>query len=280
MAIKPKSYFYPVLTPLSSDYASDVIFNIEIEPRIIDTVARNQIAVAYEVFLNSAALRDFIIDRRAALALDFYCGDTMYRELFKVSSLKGEIELPVASIKGKLEIQPFIVVTDNTMPFFLENISSEYRSNSFELEIGSPLAIAPSVTIPIDFALNSIKEMVKIRLEEDRDKNSYAIDLTSEQIVVYMGTNAHGAWTAMSSEASLKPTLFFSVYKDCVTAVLEALARNTSEVEFGWMEHFKEELEKRNLKLPSKDATFSEINELSLKILGPRGFERMIVNAA
>jgi hypothetical protein len=45
------------------------------------------------------------------------------------------------------------------------------------------------------------------------------------------------------------------------------------------MEHFKDELEKRNLKLPSKDATFTEINELSLKILGPRGYEKVVANA-
>jgi hypothetical protein len=279
MPIKPRSYFYPVLSPISSDYESDVIFNIEMEPRIVDGAARNQIAIVYEVFLNSAPLRDFIIDKRAALALDFYCGDTMYRELFKVSELKGEIQLPIATIKGKLEIQPFIIVIDDSYSFTLEKISPEYNSHSFDLEMGAPLAIAPSVTIPVDFALSSIKEMVKIRLEAERDKNSYAIGLTADQIVVFMGSNAHAAWTAMSSDASQKPTLFFSVYKDCIAAVLEALVRNTSEVEFSWMEHFKDELEKRNLKLPSKDATFTEINELSLKILGPRGYEKVVANA-
>ena len=278
MPIRPKSYFYPVLSPLSSDYSSDVIFNVEIEPRIVDSVARNQVAIAYEVFLNKDDLRDFIIDQRAALTFDVYCGDTMYRELFKKGELKGEIQLPVAAIKGKLEIQPLIVVTDNSSPFTLEDINKEYKSNTFELEVGAPLAIAPAINVLIDFALSSLKEMVKIRLESDRDKNSYAIDLTTDQIVVYMGKNAHDAWTSMSNDLSQKPILFFSVYKDCISAVLEALVRNTSENEFVWTEHFKEELEKRNLKLPSEDASFSEINELALKILGPQGFERKVAN--
>jgi hypothetical protein len=279
MAIKPKSYFYPVLSPLSSDYASDVVFSIEIQPKIVDGPSRNQLAIGYEVTLNSAPLVDFIIDKRAVLALDFYCGDTMYRELFRVAELKGEIQLPAAAIKGKLEIQAFIVVVDSDMPFTLEKISSEYKSNSFELEIGVPLAIAASVSVPIDFALSSIKEMVKIMLEAERDKNSYAIDLTSEQIVVYMGTNAHTVWNSMYNDDSQKPTLFVSVLKDCVAAVVEALARNTADVEFAWMEYFKEWIAEQNHKLPSDDASFSDVNELSLEILGKRGYERVIANA-
>ena len=201
MPTKPKSYFYPVLSPFSSDYRSDVSFEVDVRAKIVENGSvKNQVSLEYEINLTSAALRDFIIDRRVAVALDCYCGDTMFRELYKLADLKGEINLPAASVKGKLEVQPLVVVTDGTSPFTLEEISPEYSQNTFDLEVGAPLAFASSITVPIDFALNSIKEMVKIRLDGDRDKNSYLIDLTSEQIVVYMGVNAHQAWNSMSSD--------------------------------------------------------------------------------
>jgi len=279
MPIKSRSYFYPVLSVLSSDYVPGVFFDVEIDASVIEGSVRDQISLNYEVSLSSISIEDFIRHNRASLVFDVYCGDTMYRELFRLSELKGEIHLPVASIKGKLEVQPLIVVTDNSLPFVLDQISPEYNSNQFDLEIGAPLAIAPSVLINVDFAVNSIKEMVKIRLEMERDKNSYAIDLTTEQIVVYMGEHAHEAWTLMSNDVTQKPTLFFSVYKDCIAAVLETLVESNTEVEYVWMDFFKEELQKKNLALPTNGASFSEVNELALKILGNRGFERLVAHA-
>lgn len=281
MPSKPRSYFYPVLSSFSSDYRSGISFEVEIQARIVEEgPVKNQVALKYEINLNSAALRDLIIDRRATFALDCYCGDTMFRELYKFSDLKGEIRLPATSIKGKLEVQPLIVVTDSTAPFILEDISQEYFQNTFDLEIGAPLAIASSIAIPIDFAFNSIKEMVKIRLDETRDKNTYFVDLTGEQIVVYMGENAHKVWNSMSNDPEKKPTLFFSVYKDCITTVLEALIRDSFESDYRWMDYFKEELNIRKIYLPSQDASFSQINELSLKILGSKGYERLISRAS
>jgi hypothetical protein len=278
MANKPRSYFYPVLSPLSSDYLPNVEFSVDVVPKIVDSPSRDQIAVDYEVNLNSKSLRDFIIDQRAVLAFDVYCGDTMYRELVKTTELKGEIQFPAATVKGRLEIQPLVVVVDNSVPFLLEDISPEYKTSSYELEVGVPLAIASSISIPITFALSATKEMVKIRLEPDVDKNSYAVDLIADQIVVNMGVNAHAAWTAMFNDPSQKSILFFSVYKDCVLAVLEAVAHGTAEDEYDWMTSFSEELAKRNVKLPSQDASFADINEIALKILGSRGFERFMAN--
>lgn len=279
MAIKPKSFFHPVLSKFSSDYLPDAVFSVEFIAEIVDNVSRDQVSLGYEVFLNNNSLRDFIIDKRAAIALDIYCGDTMFRELRTVIELEGTLLLPAGLIKGHLDIQPLIVVTDASNSFTFEEISPEYQETTFFLEEGLPLAIAPSVTIPIDFAFSSFKEIVKILHSPILcQKNTYRIDLVNDQIVVHMGTNAHSAWTMISSDAAQKPVLFFSVYKDCITAVLEALTQGNSDTEYRWSEHFTDQIEKRNIKLPAKDASFSEINDVALQILGNRGFEKMVKN--
>jgi hypothetical protein len=279
MPIKPKSFFHPVLSKFSTDYKPEAIFNVDLLPHIVEDEARNQILIEYIVELTSSALRDFIIDKRAVIAFDVYCGDTMFRALYKVSELSGEITLPPASVKGQLEIQPIILVADNSSPFILEQINDEYPTNKYDLEIGAPLALSPSITIPIEFALSSIKEMVKIKLDRSRAKNTYFIDATPEQIVVHMGVNAHAAFHSIADDPNQKAVLFFSVYKDCIAYVLEQLSKNANDVEYRWAEHFLEQLEKRNIKLPGADATYNEINLTALEILGPRGFEKVVSNA-
>ena len=279
MAIKPKSFFHPVLSKFSSDYQSDVVFNIEFTPSIVENRDRNQVSLGYEVFLTSACLRDFVIDKRASISLDIYCGDTMFRKLFKVSEMVGSIELPAGVIKGSLDVQPLIIVTDSSVPFTFDEISAEYQTNSFQLDLAVPLAIAPSVSIPIDFARSSVKEIVIIKHAPTLcEKNSYKIELAADQIIVHMGTNAHSVWNIISSDTSQKPILFFSVYKDCIAAVLEELVHGIGGDEYRWSEYFLSELERRHIKLPRKDSSFSEINDVALQILGSRGFEKVVTN--
>lgn len=279
MAIKPKSFFHPVLSKFSSDYQSDVVFNVEFTPSIIENKERNQVCLNYEVLLTSRCLRDFVIDQRASIALDIYCGDTMFRKLSPLNEMIGVIELSAGAIKGNLDVQPLIIVTDSSSPFKFDEISDEYQTTSFQLDLAVPLAIAPSVTIPIDFARSAKKEIVVIKHAPTLcEKNSYKIEIAAEQIIVHMGTNAHSAWNTISNDTSKKPILFFSVYKDCITAVLEELVKGNGGDEYRWSEFFLAELERRHIKLPKNDSSFSEINEVALQILGSRGFEKVVVN--
>jgi hypothetical protein len=276
--IKPRSFFYPVLSPFSSDYATEVIFEADLKPKVLEEGNRNQVLIEYAITLTSVSLRDYVIDNRAGIAFDIYCADTMFRSLFKVSELAGELLLPAGSIKGKIEILPLIVVTNGSSPFVFEQISEEYPTTSFELEEGSLLALAPSVMITIEFAFSSSRDTIKIQLDSNCDKNSYYIDLTSDQIVIHMGENSHKAFEIYSNDQSQKPILFFSVYKDCIVTVLEALCKDASDISFNWAEHFLDQLEKRSIKLPKSDAAFSEINRTALQILGSRGFEKVTSN--
>jgi hypothetical protein len=278
MPTKQKSFFHPVLSQFSTDYKPGVIFNVELTPSVIEEGSRDQISIEYSIDLTSSSLRDFVIDKRAVFAFDVYCGETMFRTLHKTYELGGEFILPPASVKGNLEIQTSVTVIDNSSPFELEEINDEYPSNVFDIDLGVPLALAPSISIPIEFALVTSKEMVRVQLERKRNPNSYFVNAQPDQIVVHMGSNAHATFHALSGDPGKKPTLFYSIYKDCVAHVLSLLIQDQRESEYLWEENFKEQLENRNIRLPQKDAAFNDINQLALEILGPKGFAKVTPN--
>jgi hypothetical protein len=278
MPVKPKSFFYPVLSKFSSDYLSTILFQVEYEAAVAPSEQLNQIAVGYKIDLTSRCLRDFVVDNRAVFAFDVYCGDTMYRKLFTSKTLIGEILLEPAAVKGRVEVQAFIIALDASAPYALEEINGEYGRSSFEIDPGSPLAIAPSISFPIEFLRSSMKEIVKVQLDRTCGKNSYFIDLTAEQIVVHMGINSHAAFGALSASAQFKSTLFVSVYKDCVIAALEALCRGQQDMEYRWAEPFTDKLASLNKQLPRRDATFNDLNKLALDILGSEGYEKVVTS--
>jgi hypothetical protein len=272
---KNRIYQHPVLRNGSKDYNDEFIFESSFVAEIVGDDFKDTIKVSYILQIRCKTLLDLVKNRSAAFFISFYSSETLFKLFVRIDELEGEVLLPKGKVLGNLEIQPFIVAINPIMKFTPLGINEEYGISTFDIDAGAPLAVGERDVFPISFIRRSYKDLVRVQTSLELDKNEYEISLSSNVITINMGINVRQAWELMSSDSTIRPFLFLSIYKDTFVEALTALREGDDVEEFAWAKKLIETFEKVGLDLSDED-DFSKLNRAVLRLLGKQGIEKVI----
>lgn len=271
MATKVKTFLHPIIRANCNDYIDGSYFNVELTAEIYSE-AKDSIRITYIVNLRNEYIENLISDKLASVYLNFYCSDTIFRSSYLINQKEGELILPPGEIIGSLEIEPIILNNSLIKQFSPTGLNKEFGSNSFSIEVGSPLALGEKDVFNFSFAERSLQDLIRVQTSNELNENEYEISLNSNVITIIMGTNVRKAWEFIRSDSTLRPYLYMSIYKDTFVEALGAVVNGDSSDEFLWAQKLREKFEENDFKF-SDTNDFSKINMAVLRRLGSKGIE-------
>ena len=276
MATKIKTFLHPIIRSNSYDYIDDSYFTAELTAEISPEI-KDSIRIRYSVNLKNDYIENLIHNNTAAIYLNLYCADTIYRNSFLLHQNTGDFTLPSGEVIGSLEVEPVILSKSEIAQFSPTGINQEFGSDFFQIEMGSPLALGEKDIFNFAFAERSLQDLIRVQTSSELDENEYEISLTSNIITIIMGTNVRKAWDFVRSDSTLRPYLFMSIYKDTFVEALGAVVNGDGTDEFLWAQKLREKFEETDFKF-SDINDFSKINMAVLRRLGSRGIEMVAKN--
>ena len=265
---------YPVLGR-ADDYI-DADFQATLRIEDAELVDNQEYKIPYVFDLNDEAILEQIRSGKAKFGFEISCSSTSIRYVEFVEEA-GEITLDPKNFYQKIFFSPRVFVVDDIKGFKSHNFNPEFGNMEFDFEPGDFLAATEDDTVNVDFTYLRFEDSIKVQKQDNLSPWVYAFGLEGESIIIGMGSKFHEYWSLASANKQFQPHLMMSLYKDCIVAALEHISAGFSEGNFAWERGFAEMLESKEVKVPEK-ASFSELNEIALKLIKDDGIKLMLDN--
>lgn len=265
---------YPVLGN-GQDY-TDSAFQGVLDVELEDTEDGQQVSVDYFFNLSNRKISESISGGKASFALEIECSDSFYREVLLVEQ-EGKRMLPPGELFGRLIIRPIVVAIKPIKRFASTDFNLEYEGQSFGIEPGDMLAIDDAVFRNLDFVHLNFESMLKITTSYDLDEYEYGFDPNDDVLTINMGTKFREIWNENYLQKDKAPFLAMAVYKDCLVAALEALAKSSDSDDMGqyrWARALGTKLDELEVRIP-QDADFDQFNKIAQALVKELGVKRI-----
>jgi hypothetical protein len=211
---------HPVLTGSTDDYLDELI-DLEIE--IEEIPASGELIVRHNVEIESSSLRKLIEMGRARCFMSIVCRGTYFNELIGIEVGGGELRIMGGILVGRVQLRAIIATTTDGI-YELENINSEYRSQKFELAVGSILGWTEAQFVSVGMEklapMESIFRLAKG--EEDQTPGSFAVSQDQEYISIVASGDLFPIIHALRESKVGRPIVLNSVYFPALMSVLES----------------------------------------------------------
>jgi len=265
---------YPVLGRADDYLGADFQATLRLEDA--EVVDNQEYKIPYLFDLNDEAISEQIRVGNAKFGFEISCSGTSIRYVEFAEEI-GEISLDPKKFFQKVLFSPRVFVVNDIKGFKSKNFNPEFGDMEFDFEPGDFLAAADEDTVNVDFNYLRFEDSLKVQKQDNLSPWIYAFGLEGESIIIGMGSEFHRYWSLASANKQFHPHLMMSVYKDCMVAALEHISAGLSEGNYAWERGFAEMLEEKKVKVPEK-ASFSELNEIALKLIENDGAKLMLDN--
>jgi len=274
VSYRARAYPFPVLSSFSNDFGNDAYFRAEVSLAVCESNPQ-QIELAYEIEHSSNWLDEYIVDRRARLLLDVECRATLSREYIELQAFKGTCTFPAGALYGTVVVTPLIVARRDDDDYQPEGIDEEFGSAIFSVREGDILGVGESTRFDLEFARTLERNLITIQYSNDAvERDAYRFELTGERITVVVSDTLRGAIGHMRANATLRPFLYMSIYKDCIAAALDHMAAEGGglDTERPWTRALQRKLDEIDRSL----GTDAEYRQISAQLLvGSRGVKQV-----
>ena len=263
---KNKSLPYPILDQSDidrDDYIDgDYQVSLEIEEESDSATARCE-------FIHSCTVDELvglISDKKAAYCILVICPDTLSRNAHLSFDSAQTLELDMSEYHGKVEFIPQIVAVEPIDKFRSSNLNEEYGDEAFTLKPGDVLAMDKTEVRFFEFNRLKFETLISVRRSVDVDPFAYQIDLSSNYIYIDMGTKLRDLWDDLRLDASKRPFLAMSIYKDCFLHAVEMLTANDETLDNRWARALSQKLEEMGIEIPD-EPDLTQLNLIAQKVL-------------
>lgn len=263
---------YPVLGRADDYLNADFQATLKLEDAEVSDDQEYKIPYVFD--LNDDAILEQIRAGNAKFGFEISCSGTSIRYV-EFAEETGEISLDPKKFFQKILFSPRVFVVTDIKGFKSDNFNPEFGDAEFDFEPGDFLAAADDDSVNVDFNYLRFEDSIKIQKQDNLSPWVYAFGLEGESIIIGMGSKFHEYWSQASEHSQFQPHLMMSLYKDCIVAALEHISDGFSEGNYAWERGFADMLEENDLKVPEK-ASFSELNEIALKLIKDDGVELLL----
>lgn len=237
MKLKIRNFPHPVLNPLTDDFKNSRFDGAIVEYKEND----DEIVFLIEYKLKNNTLRNLIGMEKACFNAHFECASTMKRMAFSFSesdlkmisdngnevTLQGEIKIPSRYLNKKVDVNFFILSSENMDDYKNDEVHEDFLGESFKIQKGDILAFGITQTIHIEKEpIASSNSIFKISKAID-DKTSVSIDLSGDQIEITVPESSYdkiGRLTKFGDNYNkvLASMLYFPALVDVLFSILIA----------------------------------------------------------
>lgn len=245
MQVKNNSFPYPVLCSFSGDYTNDA-FDLDVEI----TNQFNQLYLIGTFKLTSPSIDKLILDDKADFLVHIECGLTSFRKAlsFKENTFKLPIERHL--IKGKLEINGFIVAKEDIKSYTSNNFDEMYEGLQFDIDKGNILAVTDRIDAIIYEENEDYKDLTSIINIRKSDTDEYMkIDHETDKITIILPKNSYELY-AYYAKSVFKEVIITNVIFPALIHVFAQVEQNKKEYEDNrWYQVLKEILEQSGVNI-------------------------------
>lgn len=239
MKVKNNSFPYPVLSNFSDDYHSS-LFDLDVEVKN----EFNQLYLYGTFKLENDGLNTLIDLKSANYLIHIECPQTTYRTTFvsETNTFKQPIESD--KIKGKLEINGFIVARDDIEEYINDSFDEMYEGLTFKINKGNILAVSDridAVLFESDDDYQDMSSIINIRMSETEELMK--IENESDKIIIVLPKNAYLLY-AEYAKTDFKEVIITNVIFPALIYVFSLIENNKNEYDdTRWYQVLKEVLE-------------------------------------
>ncbi len=202
MKVSNALYTYPVLSLAESrdDYKAESSFSVTVDK--LQTGVK-EISLSVTVRLESEYISELIKADKAKIICHVESPLSSYRSTHEINLFDLNILVPIEpkSMRGILELTPFIVATEN-IDDFSSDAFSEFYKGSYHIEKGDVLAFTPTVEIeiePEDIDKRPTQSIIKVGSHDEREMTT---DLTGDYILVRLPSDTYFGYKVLSRRES------------------------------------------------------------------------------
>ena len=182
---KNRLFAYPVLTNYNDDYV-----NVKLIIESTKTLEKNKknSKLNYIFQIDDFNIVKLIKERKAKAILKIYCPTTRYRKIVDLTFGINNIVLNNIDVNNRVELESFIILTENIEKFCSVNFNNDYQGDSFNLEKGSIIAVGKQENVFIEkdiYEFTKVTTVIKVRKGSTDDKGM-TVDYSDQLIYVYL----------------------------------------------------------------------------------------------
>lgn len=215
-------YSYPVLSPMYDNYKNS---KFEIKVRAYKKV--KTLSLNIDCLLDNKEILSLIDQHKAEIVCHFECQKTKLRYTKLLSVGENLFDIPSASINEQLQIIAFVVLKEDIKNFYSKDFDVDYSNSTFDLEIGSVLAISNQPDIPIIkdiYDLSNVPSIISIVPYENSNDHKIYIDMDSEKIMVRLQKEDYKKYSTIGKGVSeYTPILHSTLIIPALTYVFDML---------------------------------------------------------
>ncbi|WP_414055777.1 hypothetical protein [Macrococcus equi] len=245
MQVKNNSFPYPVLCSFTGDYINDQ-FDLDVE--IVNEF--NQLYLIGTFKLSSQGIQNLIEARKATYLVHIECGLTSYRNAVTSEDVTFRIPIERHLIKGKLEINGFVVAKEDIKAYSDNNLDEMYEGLAFDINKGNILAVTDRIDAVIYEENEDYKDMTSIINIRKSDSDEYMkIDNESDKIIIILPKHAYELYSYYAKLA-FKEVIITNVIFPALIHVFAQVEQNKKEYEDNrWYQVLKEILEQSGVNI-------------------------------
>ncbi len=273
MSLKPRSFPYPVLSYASDDYL-DAVFDSTIEVKLSNESVGSSVSFDFNVELTSPYLLSQVTTGVASIFFDIEAPEVLFRKAYE-TGLSGSLSFDSGKLLGKIQVTPYVLAKEPVADFSPTGVHHEFSGSKFTLRRGDVMAIGPSQEFDLVRDQVANPAFMVIQLSPEQHKDTYQVLVSASPIVVLAGENVMKYWSLSRDDRAYKPSLFQSMYKDCILYALEALQDGQVGDDIYWARALMSKV--NQLGFANLDGLDSQVlNEIALRLTAPDGLAKTL----
>ncbi len=243
MKIKNNSFPYPVLSPFSDDYHSSTFdLNIEIKNEF------NQLYMHGVLELKNDGLMTLINEKKAMYLIHLECPQTTYRTTFTGYENIFRENIDSSKVKGKLEINGFIIATDNIKEYTNPFLDDMYEGLNFNINKGNILAVTDRIDAVLFESNDDYKDMTSIiSVRMSKTEEFMKIESESDKIMIILPEASYLLY-AQYAKTDFKEVIITNIIFPALIYIFSLIENNRNEYDdTRWYQVLKEVLEKSDV---------------------------------
>jgi hypothetical protein len=220
MKTKPKSYPYPVLSPLSDDVSPNTFDSL-----IAVTARPEAYVLRVELQIGNPTLLALVGSGKAKYSLHVECQSNFYRKLFQSEKAVQEIPIPADEVSGVVEVAAFITAAEAIDGYRIEGAHADYTGLAFPVRPGDILAVSKTATFEAEKdydSLQKISSVMQIQPSESVAEGFIETDYeANDRITVFLSKSDHQRYGLLRESAGIRGVIIQTI---SLPVLIEAVA--------------------------------------------------------
>lgn len=253
MDIKYKLFPYPVVSDFLSDYV-DTIFESDASAFL----EGYNVKITFMASINNEEINCLIDKGKMEYVFHLECPQTFYRKAVRFSEGTYDILIPDRELNGRMQICPFIIVSEDIKSYTNMRFHDDYKGLTFSLESGCIVAAGKQLNIDIEKDRNDFSDTPSIfcivKNADEREQNML-VDFFNDKITIKLSENDYYNYRSIR-KSFIQPVLHSSIIIPALVYVLEEIKNiDPSErydfEDYRWYRALKKALRKLNYDIDS-----------------------------